>query len=124
MADNQVTEKEKYSRFPGLDIFVRDYVRNLQPNPCIVRAFSGVSNRDIILYNVLGSNYCSHVNEQHTSKRIYYVASLNRAKLYQMCFECKGYRSEQVDIPKDLFFNTAEEQYLNDEFNKPIAILE
>jgi hypothetical protein len=96
--------KSATSRYPQLDQFVRNFLQS-DPNykGSSISSLREYSNEKSITYFINNSRYCSNVGRQHSSNRIFFVASLLHRELYQMCYskQCGGYRSASVPIPAD-----------------------
>ena len=112
---------EKASRFGGLDIFVKSYIREKQSD--IVRRFviKEYPNKLCIAYFPRGSNFCEKIKACHKKNQVYYVANLSQGVVYQKCCSCTEYRSLTRDIPRELYHTLDEEIELNELFAEPFG---
>ena len=57
-------------------------------------------------FDINGSRWCSNINREHKSNRIYFVVDLVKYKLFQRCYdiECNGSRATPIQLPSNLHF--------------------
>lgn len=69
-----------------------------------IRSWSFLSEGPIMLYNIAGCRYCTHINREHRSNGIFYVVDLRGGAWTQRCYDpdCRAFRMPFTALPLEL----------------------
>ena len=84
--------------FPELDNFIMEYIY-----PSSIRSWKYFKDSDLYCYYTSNYRFCHNIQKQHKRNCTYFLFYLKEVKLKQGCHKCRGYYSNPIELPQDLF---------------------